>query len=63
MHWLFAVFGFVAGFFAGQFLLMLLLSGGRHLTLGRNQSARQWLGVLNLVIAIIGAVVGWKLGK
>lgn len=63
MSWLWGIAGFVLGFIAGQILLTILLSGGRHLTIGRSQSARQWLGILNLALAVAGAVIGWKLSR
>ncbi len=56
-----AIVGFVLGFLAGQFVLTLILAGGRHLYVRENPSIWIWLGFLNLVIASLGAWLGYLL--
>lgn len=56
-----AILGLGAGFLAGQFLLMLAFSGGRHRYVREHPEVRPWFGLANLVMALAGAYVGFRL--
>lgn len=55
MIYLFGILGFVGGFILGQAILLQLLRGRSREELLRNKSLRWTYGVLNWIIAAIGA--------
>ena len=63
MSFIGATVGFLVGFLGGQFSLMLVLSGGRHLALRERPKLKFWLGIFNLLIAISGAYIGYQLAS
>lgn len=61
MAYLGAVAGFVVGFLLGQVLLLFAFSGGRHLVARERPALRFWAGLANLMLAVVGAVIGYKM--